>query len=396
MNKCLIVLSLLSLMLTGCWDKRELNELALVMGLGIDKIDDEYLASIQVVLPGEVSPIKGGTGRSPVTLFIAKGKTINEAIRNVTSISPRTLYIGHLQMVIIGEELAQEGIGSLLDYLSRYWEARSDFYLAIAKDSTAEKILNVQTTLENIPANNFFHILKTSEESLSSTTAMTLAKLIIDLEREGKEGVLTGIKLLGDEKSGSSKQNVETILPSAYLKLEEIAVFNHDKLVGWLSPEEGKGYNSITNHVKNTIGILSCPDEGTLNVHGITSKTKLKSKMANGKPEIEVSVHLTGNVGEVDCQIDLNKEETFKKLNKLYEEEIKKNINDTVKFVQEDLGSDIFGFGAKIHQDHPEEWKKLKKNWDEEFKEVPVNIKVKVEIRHTGSVINPILKTIKD
>lgn len=396
MKKCLIVLSLLSLMLTGCWDKRELNELALVMGLGIDKIDDEYLASIQVVLPGEVSPMKGGTGRSAVTMFKAKGKTINEAIRNVTSISPRRLYVGHLQMVIIGEDLAKEGIGALLDYLSRYWEARSDFYLAIAKDSTAEKILNVQTTLENIPANNIFHILKTSEESLSSTTAMTLVKLITDLEREGKEGVLTGIKVLGDEKSGSSKQNVETILPSAYIKLEEIAVFNHDKLVGWLSPEEGKGYNSITNHVKNTIGTLSCPDEGTLNVHVKLFKTKLKSKMVNGKPKIEVNVQVSGNVGEVDCKIELDKEETFKTLNKLYEEEIKKNMNDTVKFVQEELNSDIFGFGAKIHQQHPKEWEKLKNSWDEEFSEIPVDINVKVRINHTGSVINPILKTIKD
>ncbi|MEI4768162.1 Ger(x)C family spore germination protein [Psychrobacillus sp. FJAT-51614] len=396
MYKCLVVLLLLSLSLTGCWDKRELNELAISMALGIDKVDDEYLASVQVVLPGEVSPIKGSTGRSPVTLFQAKGKTINEAIRNVSNISPRNLYSGHLQMVIIGEEMAKDGISSLLDYLSRYWEVRYDFYLAIAKDSKAEKILNIQTTLENIPAINIFHMLKTSAKNFADTSAISFGRLLTDLEREGMEGALTGIKIKGDEKTGSSKQNVESILPSAFLKFDEIAVFKGDKLVGWLPSEESKGYNTITNHVKNTLGTISCPGEGKLSIHAKHFKTKLKSKIINGKPEIDINVKVEGNISDVECQIDLNKEETLNKLNKLYEEEIKKNINQTVKFVQEEYGSDIFGFGAKIYQKHPKEWEKLKSNWDEEFKDVQVNINVKVEIRHTGSIINPIQKNLKD
>lgn len=44
------------------------------MALGVDKVDDEYLVSAQVVVPGEVSSTKGGTGRSPVILFQAKGE----------------------------------------------------------------------------------------------------------------------------------------------------------------------------------------------------------------------------------------------------------------------------------------------------------------------------------
>ena len=396
MNKRILFLTILCLILTGCWDRNELNELAITMALGIDKVDDEYLVSAQTVVPGEVSSMKGGPGESPVTLFQAKGATVNDAIRNLAKLSPRTGYFGHLQIVVIGETLAQEGISNTLDYLSRYFEIRSDFYLLIAKETEAGKILNVQTVLERIPANTIFNILHTSQHRMSNTSAVTLAKLIVDLEREGKEGVITGIYIMGDEESGSSKQNVESITPTAQLKMDGIAVFKEDKLVGWLTDEEGIAYNIITNQVKNTLGTLSCPEGGKVNINVDKLTSKLKNTIVDGKPEIKIDIQISGNIGEIDCEIDVTKEETVKMLEKTYEEQVEKNVNETIQVVQDDFQSDIFGFGAAIHQSNPKEWKKIKSQWGTEFSEIKTTVKVKVNIRHFGTVNNPIQENIKD
>ncbi|MBH9787576.1 Ger(x)C family spore germination protein, partial [Clostridioides difficile] len=43
------LLCILTLLLSGCWSKRELNELAIVVALGIDKIDEEYEITVQIV-----------------------------------------------------------------------------------------------------------------------------------------------------------------------------------------------------------------------------------------------------------------------------------------------------------------------------------------------------------
>lgn len=40
---------------TGCWNRRELNELAIAVGMGIDKSGDQYEVSVQVVEPSEVA-----------------------------------------------------------------------------------------------------------------------------------------------------------------------------------------------------------------------------------------------------------------------------------------------------------------------------------------------------
>jgi spore germination protein KC len=72
MKKHIFVLLILSLILTGCWDRRELNEIAITLALGIDKVDDKFQLTAQVVVPSEVS-MKQSSGRSPVTLFQADG-----------------------------------------------------------------------------------------------------------------------------------------------------------------------------------------------------------------------------------------------------------------------------------------------------------------------------------
>ncbi|UZM97818.1 hypothetical protein OL548_22945 [Lysinibacillus sp. MHQ-1] len=53
--KTICLLCILTLLLSGCWSKRELNELAIVVALGIDKVEDEFEITVQIVDPSEVS-----------------------------------------------------------------------------------------------------------------------------------------------------------------------------------------------------------------------------------------------------------------------------------------------------------------------------------------------------
>lgn len=64
--------------------------------------------------------------------------------------------------------------------------------------------------------------------------------------------------------------------------------------------------------------------------------------------------------------------------------------------LQEEYQSDIFGFGEAIHRSNPEEWNKIKENWDEEFSDLTVNVKVDMKIRLTGTVNSSFLEKIKN
>ncbi|MEK4715576.1 Ger(x)C family spore germination protein [Sporosarcina sp. FSL K6-5500] len=395
MKKYTFVLLILSLVLTGCWDRRELNEIAITLALGIDKVDEEFQLTAQVVVPSEVS-MKQSSGRSTVTLFQATGETIFEAFRKMTIDSPRKIYPGHLRMLVIGEELAKAGVGESLDLLSRDWELRSDFYVVVAKDKTAAEILNVTTPIESIPANKMFNTLKTSEENWAVTKGVTLDELLGDLITDGKDAVLTGIQVFGNQEVGSSKQNVESITPAAQIQYDYLAVFRQDKLVGWLNESESKGYNYIIDSVKSTVASISCPEEGKVSIEVINSKSELKGKINKGEPEVNVTIEVEGNVGEVECHIDMKDTKTIDALEKSYEKELKEIVHQTIETVQKQYKTDIFGFGQAIHRSNPKTWKKIKNQWDEIFPELTVNVEVDMEIYHTGTVSNSFLQKLEE
>lgn len=394
-----IMLITFLLFTTGCWNRRELNELAITLAMGLDITKDgQYLVTAQVVNPGEVAA-KGGSGggHSPVVIYQATGKTVFEAVRKMTKESPRKIYPSHLRILVIGESLAKKGIGKPLDVLSRDWELRSDFYVVVAKGMNAEDILRVPTALEKIPANNLFNTLEVSEKAWAATSAVTFDELIEDMVSEGKQPVLTGIRadIKGGKKNSLSKQNVEIIDTPARVKYGNLAAFKKDKLVGWLDEQQSAAYNVITNNEKSAVVNIPCPQGGKAVYEVKKVNTEMKGKIKNGKPEIDLNISVEGNVGEVECQIDLTKPESIDQLEEIYEKQTRVKFKKAIKQVQENDKVDIFGFGEAINRADPKAWNKLKKDWDKNFENLPVNIKVQGEIRRVGTVGNSFLEKLK-
>jgi len=383
------IIGLISIMIllisTGCWNRRELNEIALVVGMSIDKQEENYLVTVQVVDPGEVASQKGGGGRTPVTTYSSTGTHIFEAIRRMTTVTPRRLYFAHLQMFIVSEAIAKEGISNVLELIYRDPEFRKDFFIVVTQDVKAKEILENLTSLDKIPAIKMHSSLEASEKSWAPTVAVQMDELISALTSDGKNPVLTGITIIGDQEKGETKENVEKIDAYARLKYRNIAVFKKDKLVGWLNEKESKGFNFILGNVKSTVGKIPCPEKGEVILEIVDSKVKVKGEVVNGKPKIYINIFAETNIGEVACHLDLTKPNTIT----LLEEEANKvneDILHTVVTKAKTLNSDIFGFGEIIHRADPEAWNSLKKDWDNEFKNLDVSVHVEYKIRRTGVV----------
>lgn len=396
-NLLLLFLSAVLLVtVTGCWNRRELNTLAIAVGLGIDRAGDNYKVSVQVVNPGEAASRKGVSNRSPVVLYRATGSSIIEAMRKMTKESPRSIYSSHVRVVVIGESLAREGIADVFDFMSRDHEFRTDFYIVVARDDEAANLLSIMTSLEKIPSIELFDSLETSEKTWAPTVKVTLDKLISSLTTEGKHAVLTGVKATGDIEAGKTEKNITSLVQKSRLKSAGLAVFNGEKLIGWLDDTESKAYNYITDNVKNTIGYAKCPDGGRFSVEVIRSETIVKAKLAGGAPAIDVNIRTEGNVGEVACHIDLTKANTIETLETIGEKTIKEFIEATIKRVQKQYKVDIFGFGEAFHRAEPKAWKKIGKKWDAQFADLPVNVNVDFRIRRLGTINNSFLEELKN
>ncbi|MFC5647872.1 Ger(x)C family spore germination protein [Paenibacillus solisilvae] len=382
------------LILTGCWNRKELNELSITTALGFDKNKDKdgYHVSVQLINPSEIAAKNAGSQRLPVvTLQIGTERTIFESIRELTRSTPRKIYTSHLRILVIGEELAREGIAKVLDGLSRDHEMRTDFYIIVAKNTTANEVLEILTPLEKIPANKLFSSLETTENSWGASSKVDLHQLIFDLVDKGKDPVLAGIRIKGNPRLGHTRANLDSATPPTVLEYQNLAVFRKDKLVGWLNSKESKGYNYIQGNIKSTIVRVSCPDGGNLNVELLKTHHKIKGRIVNGHPEVDVSVRAEGNIGEVECMMKLGTDRSISIIEKKVRAEIKGTMQQAVRKAKK-YQSDIFGFGTAIHRANYKVWSQLQDHWEQEFVDLPVHITVRVKIRRTGSVVESFLE----
>ncbi|WP_286229794.1 Ger(x)C family spore germination protein [Neobacillus mesonae] len=392
MKRILLIFCSISLLflLTGCWNRKELNELAIVVGLAIDKIDDEYLITVQVVNPGQIAAKEGGDGKVPVVVYQDKGDTFFEAIRRITTVSPRKLYFSHLRFLVYGEELAKEGIGESIDSLTRDQELRTDFYITVAKGRRGGDILKVLTELEKIPVNQLYDSLEASQKAWAPTITITLDQLISELISDGMDAKLTGIIITGDETEGEALENVQRTVPRTRLKYQDIGIFKGDRLVGWLNEAESKGLNEALGNVKSTVIEVPCPEKGIAAIELVRTKSDIKTVLLKDKPKGVVQYEAEANVGNVQCRtLDLTNPQTIRDLEIKTENDIKRNIRAALKLSQKDFNADIFGFGEALHRSNPDYWKKIKNNWKPQYyKNLPVDLNIKVKIRRIGTIKN--------
>lgn len=371
-----------------------MSELAIAVAMGIDKQDNKYEVSVQVVQPGEVASKKGNGSSTSVTMYKARAATVYEAIRKMTTDSPRKIYAAHLRILVIGEDLAREGVGKVLDLLSRDYELQTDFYIVVAKGTTAANTLHILTPLEKTPANKMYGSIDTSEKAWAPTSAITLNES--GYVSDGIQPVLGGIRVVGDPKLGRVKENVETIEPRVRLVNSGLAVFRNDRLIGWLNDKQSKGYNYIMNHVKSTVGKVTCPHGGQVALEVLTSKAEIKASVHNGTPRILIELSVEENIGDVECRIDLTQTDNIHALEQEAEEVLEQVVMGVVEAAQTSFHTDIFGFDNAVHRADPQAWKSLKENWDHQFARLDVRVNAKVKIKRMGTVSNSFFEKAKE
>ncbi|HHW47889.1 MAG TPA: Ger(x)C family spore germination protein [Clostridiaceae bacterium] len=375
-------LLMILLLLTGCWNNRDLTEINIVAGIGLDRTEDgKVLLTVQVVEPAAIQTVSSGKGKGggaqpkPVFVESFEGETVFEAIRGILSIVDKRLFFSTAQVLILGERLLQKGMVEVLDFFQRENDINYGMNILVAKGVTPGEILEIENDMDSIPA---VYIKETAENTVSRGTVKktTLIDLIKDIDSGERQPAIGQITKAGDKE----------------IRTEGVAVIKDEKLAGWLDPYETRGYMFAIGEVKSAI--VNIPvDKGKIAMEIIRSKGKAKVRFENGEPStLTIKVEVEANVGAYEGRGRLDSQDDLSILKEILKNEIKKEITQALEKAQKEYSSDIFGFGSYVHKYHPEYWKKVKKDWNDIFSKLPADIQVDVKVMRTGIIKSPVKK----
>lgn len=387
----LIAITVLILPLSGCWNSRELNELAVVSGIGMDLVPetDEYRVTFQLVNPSSTSTSSSpGSGKPAVVVVSATDKTMFGALRRASKHVTRQLFFAHTQLIVLGESLARDGINDIFDIFERSHELRLNSEILVARGSDAASVLKLLTPVESLPALGLVKKVQNTSSVWGENRKISVFDVIRGITGEG-DLTINAVKINGDAEEGKKKSNLEGSETLTETVMSGLGVFRQGKLLYWMKDSEARGTEWLLNQIEETVLDIDADDKKeSVAVNIIYSRTEVKTTIEGGLPVFHVTIAEEGSVNETDSFVDLSKREEIMKLERQLEKKTRLEVMQAFEKGQQ-LESDIFNFGNELKRTNPQEWAALDGDWGQIFAKGKLDLKIKAYIRSTGMSLKP-------
>lgn len=364
-----LILVLLCLFLTGCWDQHLMKNAVLIQILSFDLTPEkEILLGVSIPIIEESS----GGPQAPVRseTFSATGQTPRNSRLKIDREISGILDSSKNKLILFGEKMAGVGIYQSLDVIWRDPRNSLGATLAVVEGKAVD-LLNIKPRHEPNVSEYIQDALTSAEENsiIPNQTIQTLASEMLDLGEDivlphltmnkRKSAVVVGLALMNEKKyAGNLPPQESTLLLLLNNKKGKYARFtkqvNKD-----LKPE-------INNYI-------------SFNVQDM--KRKLKVYVKDGEVSVLLNLDLKINVDEYP-KGDVPKE--IERLNRVLSKDLTEDAKQVIDKLKE-ANCDAFGIGRRLIAFHPETWKA--QDQKEYFKKIKFNTNVKVEIIKHGIVM---------
>ncbi len=381
-------------LLSGCWSRREITETSFIGLLAVDWVNGRYRLTANGLLPanqGSDRSASGGGGtdpeQKPIWTIQAEAPSLDEAMGRLERLSPRRIFLGHLRAVLFGEAMARRGIGAPLGYLDRSSEVRPTVWLGVTP-GLAGPLLTTRPVTELYPANGPLGYHDLIPKRLSMAPARRLVNAIAILQEEGADLVLPMFRMREPEGGDPT-----TVIPApervGEMLIGGAGVFRGERLVGWLTPEEGRGLLFARSRAASGPIAARCPQgEGQTVFRLRGSKTKL---ILTGEEADDLAVTLLitayADLNDVQCDTGPASVDQLTQFEEALAGEIEREVRNALQ-ISRRTGADIFNLGQALFQRNPPAYKALARRWPEVLARIPVEIQVQTRVPRVGQIYN--------
>lgn len=363
----LVVVLLLSMGLTGCWDSTEPERMLYIHGIGVDYRDEQYEVYTQII--DFVNTAKSDQpSREKVQAEVgrATGKTMDEAFFKLYHSIDQKVFWGHFSYLILSEEVLKQGkVNPIIDSFIRYRETRYQIWVYTTKDSVEDVLLITPTLNKAITLSKLGDPMNSFKQE-SYIEPINFRKLIIGLNEPSHEVSIPYVSI---------KKNWETVEGSDEASsLKGVGIITPNQFKGFIEGDKARGMQWMS---KETLrGEITAKFEGDEEnyVTVVVDKVKQSVEPVVNDGEVVFDILVTANVIISLIQGDV----PYDEMKKGIEKQIEKEILDTYKeALEKDI--DIYRLSEKLYRSNLKEWKKRENKGKIELSEESIDVKVEVQ-----------------
>lgn len=386
--KKFIPLILICCLLSGCWDKVEIDRKSFVSTIAIDvgkdigkekefkeiKPDEvfkqEELKKLTITYGfpdiSELGPQKGGTAKDK--FITTDAYSMHDAFNEMASKTSRSIHFGHIKLLILSEDVMAypETLKEILDYFERHPSMNKTTMVVVAKGK-AEDYVKYQPEMEK---NIEYYITGLMENSTrnSSIFPMNLNEFLILLYQNGNAIVPA---IIYDKVKDE-------------INISGVSIIKDYKLEGNLDKMETAALEILRGKIeggKQVIIIDGHPVE--FEIGGVDRNIKLTNKNKD-KLELRVNVKLEGTLKGYTTGEEVFLKSRLAEIQSNFDDVIERQCEKVTRITQEKFSLDPIGFREYIEKFHPFVYKEIKDDWEEVYKNANIDVNIQTRIRRIG------------
>ena len=411
----LIIISIIYAFFTNSTSSKRIDTMAYIVAVGIEKGSiEKYKMTFELSTvksssseSSSDSGKKSGNGNSsedsssenssPYTTYAVECSSIDTGISLLNTYINKHINLSHCKIIVISEDLARDGIRSIIYNFVNKIEIRPDCNIIISQTPGDEFPKDKKPYLEDV-LNGYFEISSnTNDTDTHYTKIVTLNEFYSSLEDPLKQpyaplGIINNANSQMEDSNNNDIQIDKSIgsitsKKDKYLvELIGICVFNDDKMVGKLSSMETVCHLALIDDLKQSTISIPSPFEQNDNINLFISVTRA--------PKIKVYIDKNSPIPFV--KIDLNiigRLISFNNTEKTIDQDIIHQMeNSTNKYLTDqiynylyktskDFKSDISGIGTNAAINFTTYQDLEKYNWLKNYENCVFQINVKTSIK---------------
>lgn len=371
----LLIASLLLLILGGCSDNtKSIQNLAYVTAIGLDYVNDQYIAYIQVLNFVDVAKTEQLDIGKNVPVWIGKGvgRTVNDSITSIYPTSQLRLFWGHVKAIVCTERLLRNGtiLHEAYEAINRYHEVRYNVIVYGTK-LPIPQILSQKALLNMSALDSLLDRPEESYKQLSRIKPQYVYKMIAELNEPARTAMMPFITIRQDTW-------MEDTSPKPMFLVDGASLFVGQQWKGWYSAKQLEGIRWVQHGTKRVL--INVPDNANPQATLVLTKPshKIKPVLDNGEVRFDIEVRAHGYIDQLITNLTRRELET----------EAAEAVERQIRFTFQQglpLQTDTLNLLYSLYKKHPQQWKQLQERGKLTLNDQMIRkVQVKVKLIHSG------------
>ncbi len=356
-----------------------IEKTALIVTLGVDKTEEEYIVTAQIAVPES----NNSQSSNKEAVISSNGKTIFDAISSISDKTGWYPKLSFCNLIVIGESMLKENIMDVLLFFIRSYKIE-DSAIVCSADGEAKELLLSSSPLDNISGLSLSKIFVKDYESASKVYTASIKDFTTKYYSKSHYGYMPFVKTILTDESGRGGKTVTastTTEPESGKSGGESGggqqlviydattchLYNKGYCVGELTGEETLILSLLNRKVKEAFLTINATDNdgktGEFLITILKSKRQVNLEIKNNKPILKCDLKVYARISDANFSEKIDRVAELGKLNENMKFKVEEYIKEKMFSIlrkSKESNCDIFESKNLLYKYHTKNFEQMK------------------------------------